>query len=249
MSYILEALKKSEQQRQQEKTMPQLHDLQPVPVPYAQEKPKQTNWLYLAAIFALLGIGITYFLYIRYQGSTSAQVPRVTIRPLAVQSNFGNEKPDVRNQTDQPTALSVQTETQPLPEQTATASKSQQDLNPAKDATASQLTEEDTEVIEPAPLYTEGDLPTTQPLPKTIPSKYASIPFLEELSVSFQKQVPELKLAGHVYSPDPALRMILINSRIVRENDIIEKDFVLDEITPEGVVLRYGDTRFRLISD
>jgi len=249
MSYILEALKKAEQQRQQEKTVPQLHDLQPVPVPYVQEKPKQTNWLYLVVICALLGIGTIYFIYARSQDSTSAQSPWITIRPLAVQSNFDNEKPEVPDQNDQPIDMGVQRETQSLPGQTAPASESLQDLKPAKDATASQLVEDLAEVIEPVPLYTEGDQPTIEPLPKTTPSKSASIPFLEELSASFQKQVPELKLAGHVYSTDPTLRMILINNRIVRENDIIEKDYVLDEITPEGVVLRNGDTRFRLTTD
>ena len=102
---------------------------------------------------------------------------------------------------------------------------------------------------EPAPLSSNNDLPVSIPVPLESSARQKSIPLLEQLSPSFQKKVPQLKIAGHVYSPDPKLRLVLVNNTIAREKDIIANEFVLEEITPDGIILRSGDTHFRLISD
>ncbi|MFN2354159.1 MAG: general secretion pathway protein GspB [Desulfopila sp.] len=40
--------------------------------------------------------------------------------------------------------------------------------------------------------------------------------------------------------------MIVINNAIVRENDVVAHNLVLEEITRQGIILRYGNRRFRL---
>ena len=85
-----------------------------------------------------------------------------------------------------------------------------------------------------------------QPIPVEMVSQRRSVPRLDELDTAFQKMVPEFKLAGHVYSEDATLRMILINNRIVRENGAAAKDFILEEITPDGIIIRNGTVRFRI---
>ena len=56
----------------------------------------------------------------------------------------------------------------------------------------------------------------------------------------------ELKFSGHVYSPEPSLRLIMINERVVREGDPISTDLLLDEIYQDGVVIRHDRGRFRI---
>ncbi len=254
MSYILDAIKKSERERQMEQEISQLHTLPPAPIPYVQEKSKQINWFYGAiALLVVGGIGIVYFAHSPREPATQ-QSPQITIQPLAVQPTFENTNPPTQapSQTDAPAQeVSPSIADAPPAAETIEAPLAKEDepqpsLVPEKKNTESRRTSEYAEVREPTPIYTEKETPVREPLPQVSSSKYKSIPFLEELSPSFQKKVPQLKLAGHVFSPDPNLRMILINNAIVRENDIVEKDYVLDEITPDGIILRTGNTRFRL---
>ncbi len=89
------------------------------------------------------------------------------------------------------------------------------------------------------------------PPPKSVAQEVASetaenLPFFQDLPPSVQKILPQLKLAGHVYAKDAAKRMIIINNRICREGDLVENQLYLDQILWEGVVLRYQDIRFRM---
>ena len=72
------------------------------------------------------------------------------------------------------------------------------------------------------------------------------IPYLSEMSADFQTKMMELKFSGHVYSPEPSLRLIMINERVVREGDPISTELVLDEIYEDGVVIRHDRGRFRI---
>ncbi len=253
MSYILEALKKSERERQREQEIPQLHTLPPAPMPYVREKSRQVNWFYVAiTLLVVSAIGIVYFALSSREPATQ-QSPQITIQPLAIQPTFENTSPPAQTsaQTDAPTQeVSPSTADAPSAAESFEAPLADEEPQPsqvpAREDTESRQSAEYAEVIEPTPIYTEKETPVSKPPPQDSSSKYKSIPFLEELSPSFQKKVPQLKLAGHVFSPDPNLRMILINNAIVRENDIVEKDYVLDEITPDGIILRTGNTRFRL---
>ena len=256
MSYILEALKKSEQERQQEQSPSRLQPQQTIPLPAAREKTRQINWLYIAATFFIIG-GVGFYLNKFAPGEQEPKQPdppQITIQPLAIQPTF----PQTETQT------ATQAETAPQVELSATATapdkpadsagKQQQQLDPKSFATTTETrpTGNSAEVLEPTPLYTKDNQPDPPPDDsQSLPSstRHSSIPFLKELSPSFQKKVPEFKLAGHVFSQDPKLRMILINNTIVRENDVVEKHFVLEEITNDGIILRSGDTRFRLLSD
>ena len=73
-----------------------------------------------------------------------------------------------------------------------------------------------------------------------------AIPYLSEMGADFQEELPELTFSGHVYSPEPSLRMIMINDTVVREGDPIGTDLSLEEITQNGVVIRYDLTRFQV---
>ncbi len=82
---------------------------------------------------------------------------------------------------------------------------------------------------------------------KTEEAQLASLPLLQDLPNETQKRLPSLKISGHVYAREPGKRMVLINNRICREGDLVEKDLYLENIIWEGVVLRYQDIRFRMI--
>lgn len=95
----------------------------------------------------------------------------------------------------------------------------------------------------PSAIEGEYSLPRREP----VETVFAKIPLFDELPVTVRAGIPSLSFAGHVYSDQPRKRLIIINNRIVREKDRIENDLVLEEITAEGVVLRYQDTAFQVL--
>ncbi len=58
--------------------------------------------------------------------------------------------------------------------------------------------------------------------------------------------MPELRLDLHVYAAKPAERYALINMHKVREGDVTVEGAAVKEITPDGVVLEYHGTEFLL---
>jgi len=99
---------------------------------------------------------------------------------------------------------------------------------------------------QPATVQRQGPAgPDNQGKPR-YPTSGSELPLLEELPLSFQAQLPEMKYSGHVFSPNPELRMIMINTTVVREGDVISPDLRLKEITSEGLTMSHNGTDFRV---
>lgn len=73
----------------------------------------------------------------------------------------------------------------------------------------------------------------------------ARVPHLVELPMSFQKSIPDLIFNSHVYASEPAARRVMINDNYLRIGDSFSGIHV-DRITEEGVVLSKNGTRFRV---
>jgi general secretion pathway protein B len=59
-------------------------------------------------------------------------------------------------------------------------------------------------------------------------------------------QLPDLRLDLHVYAPKPADRFVFINMRKLREGESLPEGVRVDEITPTGAELSYRGKRFAL---
>lgn len=67
-------------------------------------------------------------------------------------------------------------------------------------------------------------------------------PSLSQLPPDIQGSLRELEINAHVYDDDPAKRFIFINQHHYRAGDRIGGDgFLLKEITPDGIVIDYGN--------
>jgi general secretion pathway protein B len=67
---------------------------------------------------------------------------------------------------------------------------------------------------------------------------------LDELPPSVKSGLPEFKVSGHAYSPDPALRVTRINDQILQEGQSLIPGLKVEEIIPAGTVLSYRGYRF-----
>lgn len=223
MSYILDALKKSDQERQQGDS-PNLHSTHGPIIGQRRNSSsiiKQHTFLLVSGGVVLLCafLGILYFQYHRFfseQNSTEtpdaallSTVPQTpTTAPLTQPSSRGTEENKTSSQ------------------QVAVIEKS--------------------EVV----LSTTGDESTPDP-PASIAATAAQtsvslLPLLEDLPAALQAKIPHLKFAGHTYSKKSSQRIIIINGKILREGDMIAPSTYLKEITWEGVTIESNSIRFRV---
>jgi general secretion pathway protein B len=66
------------------------------------------------------------------------------------------------------------------------------------------------------------------------------------MAADFARSVPVLVVNIHVYSPDPAQRVLYINNKAVREGEAVADNIYVENITADGVVLQRLGTRFKL---
>ncbi|MCP3893000.1 MAG: general secretion pathway protein GspB [Desulfobulbaceae bacterium] len=82
--------------------------------------------------------------------------------------------------------------------------------------------------------------------PNPTQSQKTDITQLQNLPESIKSELPVLAFAGHTYSETPSQRMIIINNEIVKEGERIEEELRLIEITWEGIVLEFKDHLFSM---
>src|SRR5690554_49268 len=71
------------------------------------------------------------------------------------------------------------------------------------------------------------------------------VPHLVELPLSFQKSIPDLMFNSHIYSTDPSASRVMINNRYLRTGDRFEQ-LTIERITEDGVVLSKNGQYFRV---
>lgn len=235
MSYILEALKKSDQQRQRGAT-PTLPT-----APLAIPAPKQPVFLYYGLLAAvLLAAGILIGWLRPWQAEQPAPAPEpLTAKPL--------------------TSVSHQTAPASLPEPPELARKTAQEL-PAPDSAPAVQPAPMVATMQPAmpaPARTETQsappravayAPAPMPEKPAVPADTAQeqkvVP-LAELPLQIQQEIPAMTIPLHAYSSKPRDRLVSINDRILREGESLTPGLRLEQITPDGLIFSYKGYRFR----
>lgn len=100
------------------------------------------------------------------------------------------------------------------------------------------------EISEPATVAFAKPKATVAPEEPKQPDPYAGIPHQKQLPARVQKALPELNFTVHIYSAKPASRLVKINGMKLREGDQISSGLKLKEITQDGVILTYNNRQF-----
>lgn len=225
MSYILDALKKAEAERDPEAR---------ASLAMAQHERRRNRWLAYAAVIALIAnAAILLWLFLPEPSteptSTKAQPP---VQPAVAQEDRAdsrveetssgtpslNAAPETARQQP-PRATTAQTITpEPAPASSPSTSSS---MMAAKDATGETIIG-----------------PNATPALTAAPLPVSSLP-------SGQRQrFPELEFSTHIYADDADLRAIVVNGTRLEEGDRLGS-LRLEEITEDGAIFRFED---RLVS-
>ncbi len=215
MSYILDALKKSEKERVETQT-PSLHTLHPpVPMRSGTTLEKKFFYIFLTLTFSL-AIGATFY-WFTFLPNEHNQRPKDnlgTSKTPAQQTSLANTKEPSEN-------TNIAAQLAPLPDPRPHSS------------------------IKIHPLIITGKEPIQPAKPTAPPqARQNRPPHFINLPASVKQAIPPLKISGHTYSEAPEKRLILVNKQILREGNNLNQDLRLEEITVDGIILDYNGIKF-----
>ncbi|WP_394756383.1 general secretion pathway protein GspB [Rhodoferax sp.] len=218
MSYILDALKRADTERERG-NVPGLHTRQ-LATPSGQTVPAASRslWLTVAAVVALAGIGVGLWVW-----QTPAEAPRsVILKPVVASPPVSAAvTPSVA-----PTAA--------LPEISASVKP-----KPAPTIAAPTAT--------PTPPKTKPKPGPAAATAAPASAELTALPLLSELADDLRRQVPALTITGAVYAKNPAQRLLLVNNLVLTQGALAAPEVKLEEIQPRSAVFSFRGTRFRLL--
>ena len=221
MSFILDALKKSESDRQEQA------DTEFATVPSSPTAPAAPRWLWVLG--SLLIINIIVLLSLMLRRDAPPVVSEAAPNPVAVgaASAANIAAVDITPSTNTPT-----TESTSFADQVAVARQNQpaRSTPVPQQATATNIT----------PVVSVANLPQ---------SAAAILPSLAELRANGRLQLPDLHVDIHVYSDVRSERFVFINMNKYKENSSLDEGPVLKEITSDGVILEHNGIAFILLRD
>jgi general secretion pathway protein B len=223
MSFILDALRKSEQERQRNQG-PRIADVR-----VQATRSNKSFWLPL--VMLLVGINFSLLLFLWLKASPD-NVSDTGAEPV------GDSRPtEMSGYTPPPPAMSRAPETALVidPESRLLATEL-----PAEAAASGPEAGSDAE---------QTAAPANRPQPAAAASAqdaYSGLPAYESLVLAGIISLEPLHLDIHVYSDKPAERFVFINKSKYREGETLKEGPLLDAITAEGVVLRHQGNDFIL---
>lgn len=94
----------------------------------------------------------------------------------------------------------------------------------------------------PAPAAAE---PARAAAPEAVPDE--GLPTLVQLPEAVQRDIPRVAFGGYIYSPNPAERLLLVDKTLRREGEEVAPGLVLERLLPKAAVMNYRGTRYRVV--
>jgi general secretion pathway protein B len=241
MSFILDALRKSDAERQRSATTG-LSDIR-----YGRRSGRRSLWLPLLAVALVANLGFMAVQWLRRPPPAAAAAPAapapVAAAP-AVPDLAVAPPPDVRSLASEADAATAPLpEPEPEPARAAASAEPLSGPTPALPVVAESV----------APAGPAAVPPVTATAPDAPPARAGSriqdvpdLPTSEQLLAAGTLRVPEINLDLHVYNPDPAKRFVRINGARYAEGATLREGPRIETITADGVILDNQGTRFIL---
>jgi len=96
----------------------------------------------------------------------------------------------------------------------------------------------------PAP--TRAPEPAPAPVRAPDPVAEENLRTLQQLPEAIQREVPRVTVGGYIYSPNPADRLLLVDKTLRREGEELAPGLVLERLMPKYAVMNFRGTRYRV---
>jgi general secretion pathway protein B len=236
MSFILDALKKSETDRQRQ-SAPALFEVKVA-------APRRAFPVWAIALTGLLGINLLIVLWIVLRQPAAPEAGAVL--------NGGVAEPAPAAPPGMVTVPATATYIPANAAANVTVGPGSLDAGVVAPSPAPPLAEEpmlasgepsippDYDASDYAPAITPAQANATAEARRT-----GSVPSRDEV-LAQGTQLPDLRLDLHVYDPDPAKRFVFLNMRKLREGESLAEGVRLDAITQNGARFSYRGTQFTI---
>jgi general secretion pathway protein B len=234
MSFILDALKKSESERQRQ-AGPALLEMRIIPP--ARGLP---TWAMVTGVVLLASVAVLGWLALRTGPAPANAPPGASMAAPADRVAAGKPQPGAAQagaqQPGAPQAAAAPAQSPDAGNAPALAAGAAPNAPAASAADTSESGQADDNPADNAPAVAAA--PGSQPASES----GAKLRSYAELNGT----VPELRLDLHVYAPNPADRYAFINMHRVHEGDVTPEGAQVRQITRDGVVLEYRGSEFLL---
>ena len=235
MSYILDALRKSDQQRRRNAAPTLLLE------PAAAEPPRQPAlFAYGLLALVLLGAGVAIGWLRPWQSEPTPQMPSASTPTLPEPRQI--PAPQVVPAPEPVPALAAQ---HAAPAITGPAPAAAVGSMPALPTAAIEPSHTRPKVVQkeaaaPVPVAAAGGSS-----PPGAAAAAAAVMTMAELPLAIQQELPPLSISVHAYSGKAAERLVGINGRLLHQGDSLAPGLALEQITPDGMILSYKGYTFR----
>jgi general secretion pathway protein B len=227
MSYILDALKKSERERRRGS----LPDPLTVQEPLSHEKKRRALWP-LVIVVALLINAVIFGLWFgsRYSQKATVVGQEVNRNIQELQAKMPQSVSEIKDkQQDIPNKDIPHTEKLP------TVKKQEYSFQEKENTSIN--------MQKTSPGNTISETPTEKEIPPPDKTKLYS---LNELPSSVRQKLPDFSLSVFLYADEPASRIVRVNGNMMKEGQYLFSGLKLEEIVPDGVIFSYLNYRFRI---
>lgn len=222
MSFILDALKKSDAERQKRST-PGFAD-----IPVSRDRKTPPRWLWVVGGLLIVNFVAIVFLLVRPDTPQVADgsAPReVTAPPEAeLRRPFADIASEARQKAEQASAAEARRDS---PSGSATTTRARAAVPGEQEIAA----ESEPAPATQAPNEAKAAVPTNT---------------FESMRADGTLNLPDLHLDIHVYSEQSGERFVFINMKKYRENETLSEGPSVREIAPEGVILEHRGNVFLL---
>jgi general secretion pathway protein B len=220
MSYILEALKKADQER----TLGSVPDLE-TPHWGVRRSARSYRWVWIVA--ALLLVNGVLLAYLLGRGTDDSKPPLPA--------------PAVRSTIPEPVVP-----VKPVPGAGTTVVTRPREVIQPPPAPLQPPVVTPAAIPGAVPETTPPSAPVDVPQPVPARPRQQGVQLWSDLPLEFRStfQLPHIDV--HVYADQPARRFILVDLQKYREGDTLESGAVIEEILPQGLQLYYQGTRFEI---
>lgn len=259
MSYILDALKKSEQERGRG-DIPGVQTVHSSSLNYHGQK--KSYWPYFLITAVLLNLAaIVYFIIDKEQLSDTV-VTQETSSPsapdLTAARSADTGSPNIANRQAESTVTGSAIIEPAITDSTAVESKVSERQDTYKSTAPVVIdpvkteNEETDQARKPAAVATsnttKANATTAATSQATIsqaaPAEDKQVIEFYELPESVKQELPAIIISAHIYSSNPLQRSIVINNNFMEEGEYVIDDLRLHEITPDGAIFDFRETRF-----
>ncbi|MFP5393855.1 MAG: general secretion pathway protein GspB [Gammaproteobacteria bacterium] len=221
MSYILEALKKAQAERQ----LGSAPTLNAQPIQAAPDGDAGQRRIVVWAALAVLGLGAAAFA--GYQWRSERPAPAPGAAPVATAP-----APAVPAPSAEAPVFAAAPAPARVPAPAVAAAPAPHPTPAPKPEPA------------PAPVAPVAAVPSAPSAPSAPPVE-ENLPSVRDLPEALARELPKVTFGGYMYSANPADRLLLVDKVLRHEGEEVAPGLVLEKLQPKSAVMNYRGFRYR----